>query len=294
MRRRNFIKTIALAGAGTTAVLRPDQAEAARPKKGNREVDGIIDTNVSLSRWPFRRLPIDETKKLVVKLKSAGVVQAWAGSFDALLHKNLAAVNEALASECQKHGHGLLLPFGTVNPKLPDWEEDLRRCQEKHEMPGIRLFPNYHGYKLDDPEFAKLLAVAESRELIVQLALSMEDERVQHPSMRVPNVDPAPLLASLTKCPKLKIVLLNWFRSVKGDLLPKLAKTKRIWFDLAMVEGLGSVGNLLRDVPPSQIAFGSHAPFFYLESAVLKLKESPLQRDVASMIKHANAQHLQR
>ena len=45
----------------------------------------MIDTNVYLSRWPFRRLPLDETPALVAKLHEQGVEQAWAGSFDAVL-----------------------------------------------------------------------------------------------------------------------------------------------------------------------------------------------------------------
>jgi len=293
MRRRDFIKDMAVLGAGAWAVLEGGSANAAKPKKSMpRTGEGILDTNVSISRWPFRRLPLDETNKLVAKLEDAGVTQAWAGSFDALLHKDLGAVNEALVRECQKHGHDILLPFGTVNPKLPDWEEELRRCHEKYEMYGIRLFPNYHGYNLTNPEFARLLAAVESRGLIVQLALSMEDERVQHPLMRVPNVDASPLPALLKKLPGLKVVLLNWYRAVKADQLSKLALTKQVWFDIAMVEGVGGISNLLREMPAENIVFGSHAPFYYFESAALKLKESAMTAQQSGLIKRGAAESL--
>ena len=56
----------------------------------------IVDTNVHLSRWPFRRLAGDETSDLVARLRARDVTQAWAGSFDGIFQKDLAAVNERL------------------------------------------------------------------------------------------------------------------------------------------------------------------------------------------------------
>ncbi|TWU07204.1 Amidohydrolase [Symmachiella macrocystis] len=238
--------------------------------------NALVDTNVNLSRWPFRRLPGDETRQLVAMLRRQGVTQAWAGSFDGLLHHDIAGVNQRLVDDCRTNGDGLLLPFGSVNPTLPDWQEDLRRCAEDYRMPGIRLHPNYHGYKLDDPRFARLLNLATERGLIVQLALSMEDERTQHPLLQVPHVDPAPLVGLLEKLPKLRLVMLNTFRSLPLTKIDQLAAAENIYFEIAMLEGAGGIEKLLKKVPLRRVLFGSHFPFFNFDAALLKLKESEL------------------
>ena len=292
--RRDFIRTTTVVAAVTAGGLVPGAAEAVERggAVGAAGRAGLVDVNVSLGRWPGRRLPLDETAMLVAKLRSQGVKEAWAGSFDALLHKDLAAANARLVEECRKNGRGLLVPFGSVNPTLPAWEEDLRRCHEEHKMPGIRLHPNYHGYKLDDPAFAKLLDLARERGLLVQLVVTMEDERTQHTLMRAPHVDVAPLLTLLASRPSLRVVLLNWFRGVKTNLVPKLAGAGQVYFDIATLEGVGGVANLLKQVPADRVVFGSHAPFFYIESAVLKLQESVLSDTDLTAVRSGNARRL--
>lgn len=252
----------------------------------------IVDVNVNLSRWPFRRLPCDQLPKLLDKLQEMNVAQAWVGSFDGLLHKDIGGVNARLAEQCGKHPEGLLVPFGSVNPTLPDWPEDLRRCHEDYHMPGIRLHPNYHGYRLDNPVFAELLRLAELRGLIVQLAVRMEDVRTQHPLMRVPDVDTKPLPDLLAAQPNLRLVILNALRSVHGTALRRLTDAGNVYFEIAMLEGVGGISKLLRSVPPGRVLFGSHFPFFHLEAAVLKLRESDLADSHTEAISRKNAGQL--
>jgi hypothetical protein len=243
----------------------------------------MIDVNVNLSHWPARRLPFDETPLLVKALQAAGVAQAWAGSFDGLLHKDIAAVNSRLAAACANEGEGLLLPFGSVNPTLPDWQDDVRRCVEEHKMPGLRLHPNYHGYTLDDPRFGELLDLADKSGLIVQIALKMEDERTQHRLLRVDPVDTAPLIEHLKARPKLRVVLLNSLTALRGDAISQLAAAGRVYFEIAMQEGIGGITTLLEHAPLDRVLFGSHFPFFYLESALLKNQSWPGSRSTRSL-----------
>jgi len=252
----------------------------------------IIDVNVNLSRWPLRRIRYDDTAALAGMLNQKGVTQAWASTFDALLHKDLGSVNARLADECRRYGRRILLPFGSINPKSPDWEEELRRCSEEYQMIGIRLYPNYHGYKLDDPEFLKLLRLATDRHLIVQVALLMEDERMMHPLLRVQQVDATPLSGVVKEVPGARVVLLNATGKLSGSSLRDLTNAGQVFVEIAMLEGVGGISNLLKQVPAHRILFGSHAPLFYFDSALLKLKESPLDSNPLQQICRDNAERL--
>jgi len=254
----------------------------------------IIDTNVNLSRWPFRRLPGDETAELVDHLRKQNVVQAWAGSFDTILHKDIGGVNARLVQECRTHGKNLLIPFGSINLKLPGWQEDLRRCHEDYKMPGIRLHPNYHGYTLTDPVFAELLHLASTRRLMVQVVVAMEDIRTQHPLVRVPTVDVAALPQLIEKEPAARIMLLNWGMALRGPLLQPLLKSKTVLFDISMVEGIEGIARLVERVSPERVLFGSYYPFFVFEAALLKMKESGLPEERQKAVFEGNARGLLR
>lgn len=251
----------------------------------------FIDTNANVSRWPFRRTPCDETDALVDRLKRLNVTQAWTGSLDGLFHRDMGGVNQRLFAECQMHSQ-LLIPFGSVNPTLPDWEDDLRRCHEDYKMPGIRLHPNFHGYTIDDARLKRLMQLAAERDLIVQLAVRMDDTRVQHHLMQVPDVDIERLPRLIGEIPGLRLMLINALRVVLQPRIGRIVAAGNVHVEISMLEGLGCVGKLLKTMPLERIHFGSHLPLFNIESAILKLRESKLTKEHHAAITWRNAKEL--
>src|SRR5262245_48398513 len=121
--RRKFFKN-SLLGAAAVSLSDHQSSAAQRPARNapvviSSQAPGIIDTNVNLFGWPFRALKYRDTKALVAKLKRHQVIEAWAGSFEALLSKDMNGVNERLAAACLEH-EGFLIPFGSVNLAWPD------------------------------------------------------------------------------------------------------------------------------------------------------------------------------
>ncbi len=240
---------------------------------------GLIDCNAHLGEHPNRDL-LPVTNEF---LSSRGIIESWVAPIEGLLRRDIAAVNKRHAARCGEE----LRAVGVIHPGLPDWQDDLKRCREDHGMKAVRLYPGYHGYELSDARFQKLLETATDQKLRVQIVAQMEDERTQHPMMRVKPVNFSPLSAVLKLVPEAKVMVLN-AKAVMAQVA--LRGIPNLWLDIAMIEGVGGVENLLKQWPQERLVFGTHAPFFYAESSLLKLQESILTEEQLAQIGHAAAE----
>lgn len=302
--RRDFLKNSLLSAAAVSLPgqqpLRAQNAALSAPVVSSCNAPGIIDTNVNLFSWPFRALKYRDTKALVAKLKKHRVIEAWAGSFEALLSKDMHGVNARLAAECLEHGPGFLIPFGSINLAWPDWEEDVRRCHEVHKMPGIRIYPGYQPFDLDHPGMESLVKTTSERGLILQVVFGMEDPRVHHPIINVGPVTFGPLLKAVKGTRNAKVELAHFSGSSQSEDLSQFMTQTNTVMDISRLEGNGAVGRMIGSspglnsarVPVDRIVFGSHAPYFPLETAILKLIESPLDVQQLRAIMQGNARRL--
>jgi predicted TIM-barrel fold metal-dependent hydrolase len=285
------------------------------------EAPYIIDTNVTLGQWPFRSLKYAGAKALGSKLKKHRIKQAWAGSFDALFHKDIDAVNAALSRECAQSGDSFFLPFGTVNLAWPEWMEDLRRCHEVYKMKGVRIYPSYQTFDLSHPDFPKLVHEVSKRNLILQIVGDMDDSRNHHPLVLTRNFSYMPLKDVLKNEKKAKVHLLYWNHRISAKQMDDLVDNTQVLFDIARVETNGGIEAMLegntnkkdrvftfgglertvseipwgrnsKPVPADRVTFGSHAPYFPVEANLLKLFESDLSLEQTRSIMETNASRL--
>jgi hypothetical protein len=286
--RRSFVKASLIPAAFPIAAAlanhlahSAEQATSAVPAGPD-----IIDSNIHLFEWPFRKLKFARTEALTAKLRKHRITQAWAGSFEAVLHKQLDLTNRRLAEECQTHGGGVLVPIGSVNTAWPDWEEDLRRCHEQYRMRALRLYPAYHGYA-DHPESRGCLQATEAGP--VQIVMRWR-RAMHHQAINVCNASPSARRIEKNRRRRLQLIIgacsattfLTWSTRTQSSILPP--------------EGNGGVGRLIEGknpsyrgaIPVERLLFALACSFSPCESAV-KLFESPLILDQLEKLMSANA-----
>jgi uncharacterized protein len=261
---------------------------------------GYLDANCYLGEWPTRHLngtPPPAPKELVDRrlrlMDRLGIRRAAVARLEGVLLKDSGVANADLYALIGKH-QDRFFPVYTINPTFPTWEEHLNRCVDEYGLSSgqgaIRLYPSYQWYRLDDPRLGIALERLASLELPVVLTLQLDDPRMHHPAIQVPDVDPDDAVALVRRWPQIRwIVAAGRYRDVRviGSAVPVEAP---VWLDISRVQGpIDSIPLLREVVGARRLLFGTNMPFVVSEAPILELADARLSADEDAAVRYRNA-----
>ena len=246
-----------------------------------------FDLSVYLGRWPFLHLRYAGAAGVRQLLARTGTGQALAVPLQAIFYKDcLDGVLEMIEDIGPESTD--LLPLAVVNPGFPGWERDLQYMVEELRCVGCGVIPNYHGYKVYDPCSESLFRRLAEMGLPALVFIRFRDERSHHWCMQVPSLPVDDVTYVLKAFPELRVAVCNANLLTEGialapcfaDRAQTLLTTAYKSLNLAQV--VGQIG-------AEHVAYGSGAPMYYPESALLQVLDAEIDKDARSLILRQNA-----
>ncbi|RKY63159.1 MAG: hypothetical protein DRP99_04590 [Candidatus Latescibacterota bacterium] len=245
-----------------------------------------VDVNAYVGEYPFRPLLYSRASELSELMKRYGISRAWVSSVEAMFREDPREANRRLVEEIS--GFPELEPVAVVNPAIANWKETFGEAVRM----GVRAFklhPNYHGYSLSAPRASEFLREAGRAGFPVIVQLRVQDVRTQNPLMVVEDFDVEEVLRAARELPGTRLMI----GGVRWDELLRLASEVRdlpnLWVDISCLERMDGLREALDMVGAEKLLFGTHAPFFYMASAVLKVNMAGLEAHEVERILSGNA-----
>jgi hypothetical protein len=266
----------------------------------------MFDVDCGCGVWPFRPTPPADAASLKAMLRAEGVTRACAYPLEAYLWPDPQEANELRLPQLAQSS--FFVPSAVLNPTLPAWLKDYRRCREEWGVPMVRLLPNYHLYELTHPGVDALAKQAAADRVVLGVVVRAEDKRMQNPVAKVPPFPIDDVVALARGHPDLRMVVFGFGRLWdKCDLVPPAMVNQlqlrpdldkgadlpgNLWIELSFFEHESSFANALKLFPAERLLFGTHAPLFYPRANVLKIQNSEAPKRAKTAAFKTNAEKL--
>jgi predicted TIM-barrel fold metal-dependent hydrolase len=178
-----------------------------------------------------------------------------------------------------------VIPFGTLHPGY-DKNEDELAFLHNHGIRGIKLHPDFQGFRLDTPELLPLFAIMEGNfTLMVHIGDLLPPE--QNPSC------PFKIAAIKKRFPRLQIIAAHFGGYRHWSYVLEAMRELEIYLDssscLFTIPG-GLLEKIYREVPRQRFLFGSDYPLFDAASEMSRLQYRLhlSDREMEAMLTNAN------
>ena len=247
----------------------------------------MIDISVSPGYWPLHLCKQLSLVQVRDELAAEGIEAFFPSAAECVLAPDPGPYNRRLIEDAD--GHPSIFPLPVINPRLNGWEENLENYLEAKTVKAVKIIPNYHYYCLQSGFLGPLVRHLASRLMPLVIQMRIDDERNHHVRMQVPAVPVNEVVSLHHRFPEHPIVCLNLYWREAIELC---RRTRNVYIDSAFAEHYETFNTLLKVIPAGRIMFGSHSPFLYTRSAVMKLSQAPISTETRRLIASENARAL--
>ncbi|WP_255171496.1 amidohydrolase family protein [Natrononativus amylolyticus] len=288
-----------------------DRARSHFEERAQPREETIVDANAYLGEFPWR--PIDaEPDELLAKMDEKGVDRAVVSSLDAVFYRDVHRGNEELAAAIEDH-EDRFIPFATIDPTFPGWRKDLRESVEELGMKGVRLFPAYHDYDIDDDAVVELLEACADYDVPAMFVATLEDKRQRHPRFKLRDHDDIrnkhwgaghveALIDALTRAPETDVIIANGWGSapeiirevatsypsgVRLNNFVREGQTLFVLDDLFMFFRYQGA-DLVDELGVDRLVTGPKLPMLYFDSHYIYTENLPVSEDDKDRVRSEN------
>jgi predicted TIM-barrel fold metal-dependent hydrolase len=245
----------------------------------------VIDVSAWIGSYPFRGIPNSSLENLRAKMKELKIERAIVSPYEAVFWENNLDAYERFAE--QLSGDATIELWPVVRPGATI---GLEKLLERFRPRGLRLLPNYHGYRLSDPSAQEILDLAKSRGMIVQVFQRIADER-WHYLLKVPPVDQADL-EYLTSVHTDQRILLSGLNSL-APFASRLRQNVNLYADLSRVRGPQfAIESMVKSLPVEKLLFGSLWPVQIIEATLWQITSAKIDDELKTALLRDNARAL--
>lgn len=244
----------------------------------------LIDTNVNLGLWPFAPLPELNASQVAARLAAAGIRRAFVSPLGAVFQPDPMPANVALITAVGRTP--ALLPVPVINPALANWREQLDRCQAAAPIRAVKLFPNYHNYRLTARRLDDFMAAIAQTGLKLIVNVRLEDERHRYFALKIKGVPVADIARFLRHFPAQHVLLTGLYRH---ELKQLAADHKNFSADIAFSEWVETVKDLLTVIPARRLMLGTNTPLLSTRAQADKLRLAQIPTRTKALIGTDNA-----
>ena len=245
-----------------------------------------FDISCFLGNWPFRKLYKNNIDDLVKVHEENHITGGCISSLDSIFYNDPFEGDDDLHRLIEGSEYKHIL---TINPCLPGFKEDIERACNEFSIKGVRIYPGYHGYKLDSNEVNFLCSILCEKSIPLFITLRLEDERLNY-LCSPQSINSSDISAFLLNHKDLKIVLSNIRYNELLDIKETINSSESIYFDTTgLKDRLFIIEKLLIHFSVDKILFGSLHPLYCLKSTILLIEKADIPEEYKAKILYENA-----